>query len=193
MKKISGILFCVCIFILNSSLSAGTGPHSLYFSAGDLTITVATNPPSVVTGAASSITSTSVQFNSTVNPNGDPTNAWFDWDTTTFYSNSTPQQSVGNGAVNVPVSQTVGGLTPNTLYHFRGTADNSGGSGFGSDLTVTTLAIPPTVTTLSVTGVTISAVTFHGSANPNNSSTSGHFEWGPDTTYGNSTSSQPLG
>lgn len=57
---------------------------------------------------------------------------------------------------------TVTGLSPNTLYHYRGYATNSEGTGYTEDKTFTTLSAPPTLGTavasaISETGATLGA------------------------------------
>ncbi|MEQ1750745.1 MAG: Ig-like domain-containing protein, partial [Prosthecobacter sp.] len=52
---------------------------------------------------------------------------------------------------------------------------------------------PPTSTTLVATAILNDSVTLTGSANPNGTSTTARFEWGPTTAYGSFTSAQPVG
>ena len=55
------------------------------------------------------------------------------------------------------------------------------------------LPFSPTVTTLAPNTITTTSTTLNGSANPNGSTTTGTFEWGPTTSLGNVTTSQSLG
>ncbi len=100
-------------------------------------------PPTVVTGAATSITASRVTLNGMVNPNGSNTTALFDYGLTTSYGD---QVSVwpgpGSGTSPVAVSAAVAGLVCNTPYHFRAAATNTGGTTNGSDMVVTTGACP---------------------------------------------------
>jgi formylglycine-generating enzyme required for sulfatase activity len=98
---------------------------------------------SVITAPATQVTATSAVLNGTVNPNGIPTNAYFQWGTTTSYGNSTTAQAIGNGSVSLPVSATVSGLTPITLYNFRIVSTDAEGTTYGGNLTFTTLVAPP--------------------------------------------------
>ena len=54
-------------------------------------------------------------------------------------------------------------------------------------------AMPPAVVTSEATGVTTSAATLHGSVNPFGVASTYHFEYGPTTAYGSSTTPQPAG
>ena len=94
--------------------------------------------PTVTTNAASNVTNNSATFNGRVNPNGLPTTAYFQWGATTAFGTTTSTQSLGNGTTDVPVAANIGGLLPNTTYHYRVVATNSAGTTTGSDTAFTT-------------------------------------------------------
>jgi len=102
--------------------------------------------PVVVTGMASNITNTTATLTGTVNPEGNPTTYHFEYGLTTAYGSNTTTTSAGNGFVAVPVSATINGLTPGTLYHFRLTATNGNGTVNGADVTFTTSSTSTTYT-----------------------------------------------
>lgn len=52
---------------------------------------------------------------------------------------------------------------------------------------------PPAVTTNAATGIGVTVATLNGTANPNNLSTTGSFEYGTSTAYGTTTNAQILG
>lgn len=94
------------------------------------------------TVAASSVASTSTTLNGNVNPNGTSTIVTFEYGTTTTYgSEATATQSPVTGSLPVSVNANLTGLTPGTLYHFRIKTVNSGGTGFGKDLSFKELTI----------------------------------------------------
>jgi streptogramin lyase len=101
-------------------------------------------PPGVVTGSASSITTTSATLNGVVQPLSGATNWHFDSDLTAFRS-ATPQQTLPAGAGPVPVSASLTGLTPLTTYHYRLVASNAFGATNGQDLTFATAPLPDPV------------------------------------------------
>jgi hypothetical protein len=165
------------------------------------------NPPTVVTGTATSATQTGVTLNATVNPNsGNVTTCQFQYGTTTTYGKTAAcAQTVGAGTTAVSVSAAITGLTANTTYHYRIIATNAGGTGTGAD---GTLATPPVVTpaTPPVTNVTppvvnpggkppqpaVSTLTigesdftaqFSGMVNPNGLAAQAHYEFGLDSEY----------
>ena len=86
--------------------------------------------------------------------------------------------------MNTAVSKSVAGLTPNTTYHYRVAGQNAAGTTNGSDMTFTTSAAPPAVTTNAASGVAATGATLNGTVNANNNSTTVTFEYGLTTGYG---------
>jgi alpha-tubulin suppressor-like RCC1 family protein len=68
-----------------------------------------------------------------VNPNGDPTAAWFQWGTNILYGRTTGPVEVGQGLTNVPMETWLSGLTPGVSYHYRLVATNSEGWAYSRD------------------------------------------------------------
>jgi len=120
-------------FRAKATNSAGTT------SGSDATFTTASClPPIVVTGSASSITQTSAALSGTVNPNGMSATTFFEYGTTTAYGGAVSAQTL-TGVASQAISGTLGGLTQNTLYHYRAKATSSAGTVYGVDATFTTL------------------------------------------------------
>jgi hypothetical protein len=90
-------------------------------------------PQTAATLPASDIAATSATLNGTVNPNGWPTTAWFQWGATTGYGNLTSVTNLGSGTNTLPVAAALAGLTPGTTFHFRAAASNSVGVIYGAD------------------------------------------------------------
>jgi hypothetical protein len=101
-----------------------------------------TGAPSVTTTPASGISSSGATLHGAVDPQGESTNAYFQWGTTTGYGNTTFNQNVGSGTVSVPYSVSLSGLSCGTIYHFQAAATNNGGTGLGGDQAFTTSACP---------------------------------------------------
>jgi phosphodiesterase/alkaline phosphatase D-like protein len=100
--------------------------------------------PTVVTGAAWSVQSTSALLNATVNPNlGTVSECKFEYGTTTSYGLSATCSSLpGSGETPVAVSAAISGLSPATTYHYRISATDPGGTSRGSDREFTTAPTP---------------------------------------------------
>ncbi len=103
------------------------------------------NSPTVVTGAASSVTQSSANLNATVNPNGETvSDCHFEYGTSMSYGSSVPCTSLpGSGESPVAVSAPLESLSEGTTYHFRIVATNPSGSSYGTDQAFSTLANPP--------------------------------------------------
>lgn len=97
-------------------------------------------PPTVVTDEASGVTSSGASLNGTVAAKAVETTYYFQFGTTTGYGKRVPlteEAKAGSGRTRVAVSQSVTGLEPSTLYHYRIVATNSAGTSYGEDKTFT--------------------------------------------------------
>ncbi|MBV9603974.1 MAG: PKD domain-containing protein [Solirubrobacterales bacterium] len=97
-------------------------------------------PPALQPVAPAAITPTSATFQATVNPQGTATTFHFQYGTGTGYGSTTPDLSAGSSDQPVTVSQTVTGLAPDTVYHYRVVAHNEAGTVYGSDSVLSTLS-----------------------------------------------------
>jgi hypothetical protein len=154
-----------------------------------LTPVTSTSYPGVTTEAATAITATGATLNANVYPNGSPATVYFQWGVTTSYGNETGPVILSTDlncstAVALPLS----GLPPNTVIYFQAVAYNNGGTSYGANLLLQTLAIEPAVITLPA-DVTSDNVTFNAMVDPNNSPTTVYFEWGMTPNYGTNTTS----
>jgi len=155
--------------------------------------------PSVTTLSVntSDISPKSTTLTGVVNPNSDPTIAWFEWGTDEIYSNKTAETDVGNGAEAVNVSERLENqLTPNTLYYYRLVARNGLDIIYDEGMVFTTTAIPPptlapirTANEIQNINCTLMGIT----VNPNGYDTHAWFEFGLDTDYGLTTTAASLG
>ena len=111
------------------------------------------SPTPVLTGAPTTVTDGGAGFSGSVNPDGLPTTAYFQYGLDKKYSQvgasganytaQTQPQTVGSDFTTHGVGPvTVAGLVPNALYHVRLVATNSAGTTFGQDVTFTTAAAP---------------------------------------------------
>ncbi len=98
--------------------------------------------PGVATGGVSGLTPTSVILRGGLNAKAQVTSYVFQYGTTKAYGAQTALASGGKSAKTIPVSQAVGGLQPNKLYHYRLVAFDTAGSTIGGDRSFKTPKVP---------------------------------------------------
>jgi hypothetical protein len=148
-------------------------------------VAAAASSPSVSTGSATSIKTSSAVMRGTINPNGSSTTYFFSYGPAKgVYTVNTAAKSLGSGTVAKAVQATASGLLPGTTYHFRLTATNRFGTSAGADHSFTTHGHPPAVaTTQGIAALTATSATLTGVINPKGEKTSFFFEYGTTTTY----------
>jgi len=111
-------------------------------------------PPTVTTAAVSSVTATSASSGGNVTSDGDAavTARGVCWSTSPNPTITSPHTTDGIGTGSFTSSIT--GLTPGTTYHVRAYATNSVGTSYGSDVSFTTNALVPTITTTAASNIT---------------------------------------
>ena len=101
------------------------------------TTLAATGAPVMITGSATSVTTSSAILHGLLDPHGLTTTVRFQYGTTTSYGRTTAMQTeTGNTYRNIAAN--ISGLAANTIYHFRIVATNSAGTRMGSDRTFAT-------------------------------------------------------
>ena len=165
--------------ILRSVLAIGVLVLSISATA------LAASSPTVTTGQATNITTTTAVLNAVVRPNGSQTTVGFQYGITSAYGQASGNHVVSAGTKSVTVSLKVAGLTPGTLYHYRVVASNNSGSATGADRTFTTTGPPPaSVVTGPAVNILKKAATVTGSVNPEGADTTWVVQYGVSTTYG---------
>ncbi len=76
-------------------------------------------PPTVTTGAATSVQRDRATMTGTINPNNQATTYYFRWGLNTGYGFQTAEQTVPAGTTPVPVSFQAIGLTPGYTFHYQ--------------------------------------------------------------------------
>jgi hypothetical protein len=162
-------------FRIVASTSAGTSVGA------DQTFTTPPDPPSATALGASSLAQTSATLNASVNPHGgEVSDCHFDYGISSAYGASAQCMPMpGNGMSPVEVSAPLGGLSPNTTYHFRIVASNGVGSSVGADQTFATAAVagrtepsggkpapPPNALGTLAAGAAQATPSYTGAANP---------------------------
>ncbi|MDM7998892.1 MAG: carboxypeptidase regulatory-like domain-containing protein [Dehalococcoidia bacterium] len=153
--------------------------------------------PAVETKAATSILTTSAVLNGDLTSMGanDNVTVSFEWDTDSVepYANETPGQVV---TATGPFSFTLSGLTKDTPYYFRAKAvGNVDPTPFyGGQMSFTTGVEQPSVTTSAASNLAVGSATLNGNLTSlgTASTVDVYFQWGTDTSYGSTTTPQPM-
>jgi hypothetical protein len=98
--------------------------------------------PTDYTGGVSGVTPTSAVLTGAINAKGRATNYIFEYGTTKGYGAGTPLASGGSSTATIHVSQPIGGLQPDTVYHYRILASSAAGTVPGADRAFTTPKVP---------------------------------------------------
>ena len=128
--------------------------------------------PVVTAFPFSNLSKTTVTLNGTVNPDGSPATAFFEYGLTTSYGSTL---AVGlnpaDGSTSIPVSAILSGLTPGATYHYRLTSVNALGSSsttdgvFTTSMDVTASYSASSDIPVYATGFTATGATFNASLN----------------------------
>lgn len=167
---------------------------------------------------------TSVILNASINPNGSNTSGWFEYgtDANLYTWTETPHIYVGSNYGEMPFTQTITNLAPNTIYYYRAVANSSttvkgsilsfvtntnnaytntnvSNTSYGANAYNTNYTSSTYTNTNYNDGINITNITATGAilnavfTNPHRSGAQGYFEWGPTKTFGNMTEMMPLG
>jgi hypothetical protein len=97
-------------------------------------------PPSPVTEIATGVGATEAELHGRVNADAVDTHYWFEYGPTTSYGSTTAVVDIGAGTEAKPVSTEIAGLSRETTYHYRLVASSAGGTSYGGDQTLQTVA-----------------------------------------------------
>jgi hypothetical protein len=156
----------------------------------DQTFTTLIDKAVPATGGATALQTTAT-LEGSVNPLGNPLTAcYFEYGVNAGYGSKASCGSLpGEDNGPVPVTAAAGGLSPNSAYHYRLVAVNTGGTEFGADREFSTLPKAPAITTGAATLVGADKARISGTMNPEGSVSRYQFEYGPTIVYGSTTPS----
>jgi hypothetical protein len=100
-------------------------------------------PPSVTTLAATDVTATGATLQGTIIPQTGPVTTFFEWGVTTAYGAASQPLPLAGGSNPLQLTTQVTGLPAHSLVHYRLTAQASGTTYAGADLSFTTANTPP--------------------------------------------------
>ncbi len=164
---------------------------SLFAAEQMVTVPVAGTAPTVTTGLATNVSTTSATLNGAVNPNNLSTAIKFQYGATTSYGNeitATPSEAAGSSTISVSANLT--GLATGAAFNYRIIATNSAGTTTGTNQTFFTGAAPTAITN-AATNVTTTSATLNATVNPNGFSTTVKFQYGTTTSYGSEIMATP--
>ncbi|HUA74919.1 MAG TPA: fibronectin type III domain-containing protein [Solirubrobacteraceae bacterium] len=159
-----------------------------------LAITPAATAPSIGSTSLGTPGERSVTGTATIDPHGEETTYAIQYGTTASYGSETTVQTIPAGQEGLQqVTSALSGLTPGTNYHARFVVKSAGGTTFGNDMTFAT-APPsqPTVGTATVGSITSTGAIVSDTVDPGQNATSVVVEYGPTTSYGQTTSAVNL-
>ena len=151
--------------------------------------------PDVTTGPATITSETSATLNGTVNPDGVPLEeCFFEYGLTNAYGQTAPckETPAEIGTSQKAVHADLSALGQESLYHYRLVAKNANATIQGADKTFKTPSKPGIVGAWAAE-VGSAEATLKAQINPENSPTTYRFEYGLDSSYGQSTGELPLG
>jgi hypothetical protein len=148
--------------------------------------------PTVVSLPAANIGYTSASLTGSVYGKNVTTNYYFEYGTTTSYGQRTTEREARGEERTEVNKEEVGGLTPDTVYHYRIVATNSYGTSYGADQAFST-GQEPVVETDAPTAVGYDGATLSGAVNPRGVEVSYYFEYGPTETYSRRTAESTAG
>ena len=181
--------------------SAGTTGQPVATSTPTTSNTpVATEPPTpaaqsglpgILTGPLAVASNVTAVLTGYVAPNGSPTSYWYEYGPTNALGVRSIPQSAGSGFVTLATPSFLSGLSANTTYYYRMSAQNGFGVVQGATYTFTTSTNPPptgsapAASTNAATDIARTGATLSGHINPNNSQTTYWFDYGPTQSLGN--------
>ncbi|HSR89375.1 MAG TPA: LamG-like jellyroll fold domain-containing protein [Candidatus Udaeobacter sp.] len=195
---------CASSIVTVTSSALSQGSHSIKAfqvdaaantstDSGSLSITISISP-TVTTQSVSAIAATAATGNGNITATGgaNVTVRGFVYGTSISYGSTTTESgSFSTGAFTGSITS----LTCNTLYHVNAYATNPVSTSYGSDVTFTTSACVPTVTTSPASSVTASTLTLNGSitATGGADATQSGFAYGTSPTLATTIATSTLG
>jgi hypothetical protein len=152
---------------------------------GERSFTTHFKPASARIAAVTALTAHSATFNGDVNPEGSEGSYHFEYSTDGVTWTALESKSAGGSSGEVPVTETVNGLSGSSTYHVRLIAVNSEGAEARSG--EETFPTPASAPQISGTGATVidgTEATLYATIAPEKQATTYRFEYGTTTAYG---------
>lgn len=112
--------------------NTGTATITITYAAGN-------NPPTVITGPATGITTDFATLTGIVNAEELSTTAWFQYGTSSeSYSHTSSMITIESSLLDTPIDNYIRGLLAGTTYYYRLAARNSAGAAYGAEMSFST-------------------------------------------------------
>lgn len=164
------------------------------FNQNNVSVYIPRIVPDVTTGDVDDLGRTTATLTGQVAPDpaggGDVSDCHFELGTDTSYGTNVPCEQVTPYSASKAVTADLTGLSMETTYHYRLVASNSIDANPGADKTFTPHAVLG-LRTDAPSAVTPTTATLNGSFDADDDGTHYYFEWGTDTSYGNTTAVPP--
>ena len=150
--------------------------------------------PLIATNQNPAVSNSTAVVSGSVTPNGSQTTYWYEYGRTSSLGNSTVPQTIGSGYIAIAAPAYITGLSANTTYYYRLIASNASGTVTGASYTFATNTNPPpqgtapTVGTDPATAIDRTSAKVVGRVTPGNAATTYWFEYGTNTSLGDTTS-----
>lgn len=150
--------------------------------------------PGVVTDVGVAPTNSTAVVTGKVTPNGSQTTYWYEYGESATLGGKTSSQAIGSGFSAIPSPGYITGLSANTTYYFRLSAQNAYGTADGNIYSFSTnnnppgQGTPPAASTNAAGNVTRGGATLNAQVNPHASQTTYWFEYGKNGSLGDTTS-----
>lgn len=153
----------------------------------------AVSAPTVETNTSAVVSNSTAVVTGRVTPNGAPTAYWYEYGLSTALGQRTNAQSIGSGFGAIPSPGYITGLSANTTYYIRLSAENSVGTVNGTTYSFKTNTNPPpqgsapAVGTQAASDVERTTAQLNGRVDANGAQTTYWFEWGDNVNFGRTT------
>lgn len=190
------------VFLNMSPAPTGTQATATTTTTTDGTSVINPAPagaPGVVTDAVVSPTNSTAVVTGKVTPNGAPTSYFYEYGLSATLGSKTSAQSIGSGWSAIASPGYITGLSANTTYYFRLSAQNVYGTVNGSTHSFSTnnnppaQGTPPAASTSAATDVARTSATLNAHVNAHASQTTYWFEYGQSSDFGSITGFQSGG
>ena len=187
------------LYGVSTGTPSGTATSTTQTTNTNTTVVLNPSAPSVITNTLVVASNSTAVFTGRVTPNGAQTSYWYEYGRTNTLGTRSGTQAVGSGYVGITTPAIISGLSANTVYYYRLTAQNSYGMISGQTLSFTTNTNPPvqgigpTTRTNAASLVARTSATLNGQITPNSSETSYWFEYGETVEFGNTSTFQSAG